>query len=311
MTAALMASCASSTANRMPEVRPIDEDQLALLPAGADGVIDIDMEQLRTWAPARRLFSMLPRDARQRLDEMGVDPWRDLDGLVMSLSGMGAQPAFTMLLRGDLEVAKISAGLTQVMYGESKLWENSERAVAKLSPRMLVMGSPVDVRRVVDLVRGQGQSLRDAQRELVTAFGRAPSAKSGRPAVIAALAPSPALRERLKTDELPGGDYEWLNFVFAVGDGFELMMIGKAASAQVAASLTAQARASLDQLRERPLVRVLNIARFLSDITLCPGAKKCLPFSPDEVRMVYRLPGSLLDQMLGRVEQVMAPRSSR
>jgi hypothetical protein len=296
-----VAACASSSSSRLPEVRPIDEDQLALLPAGADAVVDIDMEQLRTWAPAHRFFSLLPGDARKELADRGIDPWLDLDGMVMSLSNLGTgQPSVTLLLRGDLDAAKLAAGLDVSDYREMKLWEKADRAVAKLSPRMMALGSPVDVRRVVDLVRDQGESLRKADQSLLTAFARAPSARSGRPAVIAALAPSLALKDRLKTDQLPGGEYEWLTFVLAVGDGFDFEIIGKTKNPTQAASLAAEAKSSLDQLRARPLVSLLGITRYLTDIVIVDRG--------DEVRMVYRLAGRSVDHMLARLEQVMAPR---
>jgi hypothetical protein len=296
---ALLMGCATGPGVYASTVRPVDEDQLALLPAGADAVIDVDMEQLRTWAPARRFFSLLPKEGRDKLTQMGVDPWLDLDGIVMSLSALGSgQPQITMLLRGDLDADKVAGGLTPSLYGNMKVWENEERAVGKLSPRMLVLGSPVDVRRVIDLVRGQGLSLRAAQRDLVAAFSRAPSARSGRPAVIAAAAPSPLAREKLKDEQLPGAEYDWFTFVLAVGDGFDFEVIGKTPTENQARSLAAGARASLDQFRARPLVTLLGIGPYLSDIVIVDRG--------DEVRMVYRLAGRRVDHMLARLEQVMA-----
>jgi hypothetical protein len=295
----LLASCASGPSTRGPVVRPIDEDQLALLPAGADAVLDVDMEQLRTWAPARRFYALLPAGARDSLEAMGVNPWLDLDGIVLAMYGLGtAQTATAMLLRGDLDAEKMARGLGAIggAYRDMKLWESSERAVAKLSPRMLALGSPVDVRRVVDLVRGQGESLRSADRALVTAFARAPSAKSGRPAVVAAAVPSLAMRDRLNADQLPGAQYEWLSFVLAVGDGFDFLTIGKTRSPTEAQSLATAARASLDQLRGRTAVKLLGLGPYLSDIVLVDRG--------DEVRMVYRLAGRRVDHMLARLEQI-------
>jgi hypothetical protein len=296
----LLAGCASGPSTKVPEVRPIDEDQLALLPAGADIVIDVDMEQLRTWTPARRLFALLPADARAELGAMGIDPWLDLDGLVLALSGVGGgEPATTLLMRGDLDAAKIAHALggESSDYRRAQLTENGARAVARLSPRMVAFGAPAQVRKVIDLVNGLGESVRSADRALVTAFARAPSAKSGRPAVIAAAVPSDAMRERLRADSLPGGQFDWLSFVLAVGDGFDFEIIGKAKSLGEAASLATEAKASLEQLRARPVARFLGIAPYLEDIVVVARQ--------EEVRMVYRLPGQRLRQMLGRLEQIL------
>ena len=61
--------CVATTAARRARADrgPIDEDLLALLPSGADAVVDVDMEQLRSWPPARRFLELLPREARARL----------------------------------------------------------------------------------------------------------------------------------------------------------------------------------------------------------------------------------------------------
>src|SRR5438105_3640683 len=121
----LMVGCASGPGAQPSQVRPIDEDQLALLPAGADAVVDLDLEQLRTWAPARRFFALLPRDAHEQLGKLGIDPWSDIDGIVLALSGLGTdQPAATLLLRGDLDPEKLAAGLTAGEYGQMKYWES-------------------------------------------------------------------------------------------------------------------------------------------------------------------------------------------
>ncbi len=307
----MVAGCASGPSTRTPEVRPIDEDQLALLPAGADAVVDVDMEQLHTWPPARRFFSLLPADARGQLEKMGVDPWVDLDGIVLALSQLGSgHPQTTMLLRGDLDADKMAKalGATFVDYRQVQIGESGapgpgdvgQRAIARLSPRMVVLGSPVDVRHVVDLVRGQGESVRTADRPLVAAFARSPSAKSGRPAVVAAAVPSEVMKEALKADDLPGSEYEWLTFVLAVGDGFDFEIIGKAKSLNEASSLAAGAKASLEKLRARPAVRLLGILPYLEDIVVADRN--------EEVRIIYRLAERRVNHLLSQLEELAAHR---
>jgi hypothetical protein len=298
----LLIGCASGPSARGPEVRPIDEDLLALLPSGADAVVDVDMEQMRTWPAARRFFGLLPADTRAQLAQMGVNPWSDLDGMVLSLAGLGGgEPTPTLLLRGDLDSDKMAAalGATFVEYRRAQIGEAGTRALVRLSPRMVAYGTPADVRRVVDLVRGEGQSVRAGDRDLVQAFARAPSAKSGRPAVIAALVPSDAMRDRLRNDELPGADYLWLTFVLAVGDGFDFEIIGKTKSANEAGGMAAGAKASLQKLRARPAVRLLGLGPYLEDVVIVDR--------DDEVRLVYRLNDNRVDRMLGDLE-ALAPR---
>jgi hypothetical protein len=296
-----LAGCATSSSARGPEVRPIDEDLLALLPSGADAVIDVDMDQIRTWPSARRIFGLLPADTREQLSKMGVNPWMDLDGMVVALSGLGGgDPAPTLLLRGDLDSDKMAAalGATFIEYRRAQIGEAGGRALVRLSPRMVAYGTPADVRRVIDLVRGEGQSVRTGDKELVAAFARAPSAKSGRPAVVAAVVPSDAMRDRLRSDELPGADYLWLTFVLAVGDGFDFEIIGKTKSANEAGGLAAGAKASLQKFRMRPAVRLLGLQPYLEDVVVVDR--------DDEVRVVYRLPDARVDRMLGDLEALAA-----
>jgi len=303
LCALVLIGCASGPATRGPEVRPIDEDMLQLLPSGADAVVDVDMEQVRTWPAARRFFGLLPADTREQLTKMGVNPWLDLDGMVLSLSGLGSgEPTPTLLLRGDLDSDKMAAalGAQPTEYRRAQIGEAGTRALVRLSPRIVAYGTPADVRRVIDLVRGEGQSVRAADRELVQAFARAPSAKSGRPAVIAALVPTDAMRDRLRSDELPGADYQWLTFVLAVGDGFDFEIIGKTKSANEAGGLAAGAKASLSQLRARPAVRLLGLQPYLEDVVVVDR--------DDEVRLVYRLAESRVDRMLGDLEALAARR---
>jgi hypothetical protein len=301
MVALLLVGCAEGTPHvRTEEVRPVDEDQLALLPAGADAVLDVDLEQLRAWPAARRIYEVLPPDARAWLGQLGIDPWADLDGLVLALSQVGAaEPSSTLLVRGEIDVARAgrAIGGAAVDYRGITIYE-AERAVARLSPRMTVFASPVDARRVIDLVRDKGESLRRADLALVSAFARAPSAKDGRPALIAGVVPSEPLRERLRADKLPGADYEWMTFVLAVGDGFDFEVIGKARGIAEAQTLALSAKKSIDELRARPAMRLLGLQPFLESIVVVQRG--------EEVRLVYRLPERRVDLMLSRIEQMMA-----
>ena len=61
--------------------RPVGEDMLALLPAGADAVVDIDVAQLDGWPTARRLLGLLPAEGRARLERLGDDPLAQVSGV--------------------------------------------------------------------------------------------------------------------------------------------------------------------------------------------------------------------------------------
>lgn len=297
--------CGSGPRPIIDTVRPVDEDLLKLVPSGADLILDFDMEQLRRWAPAARLWALLPAESRARLDGHGIDPFADLDGAILSMSGLGGgEPSSLLLLRGTVDVEKFARGLGDAVesaeYRGARIREAGERAIARLTPSLVVHGSRADVRRVIDLLRGDGVSLRNSRgdRALLEAFARAPSAIDGRPALIGGLVPTEILRERIKTDRLPGSEYQWLTVVMAVGDGFDFEIIGKTKSEVEAAQLAASAKRSFEEWRARPMVALFGLRPYFDEVVVKEKG--------DEVRLVWRVPARRLDQALARIEQIWA-----
>jgi hypothetical protein len=298
--AVAVAGCGTAPPKLANEVRPIDEDQLALLPAGAEAVVDLDLAELRDWAPARRLWALLPDRERAQVAAMGIDPVTDLDGLVLSLGQVEGELSSTMLLRGEIDLEKMAHALgdapAAAEYHGAALREAGARAVARLSPRLVVLGTRTAVRQVIDLSHGEGESVRRADRQLVAAFARAPSAKTGRPALIAALAPSEEARAKLFSDGLPGRSCEWFTFVLAVGDGFDFEIIGHTHGEAEAQTLVASGRQALERFRARPSVRILGLQPFLQSIVVAARG--------EEARLVYRLPSRRVEQLFARLESM-------
>jgi hypothetical protein len=302
LCAVAVAGCAATTPPPA-EVRPVGEDPLALLPAGADLLVDVDVRQLRRWQPARRLLALLPEEARMRLSRLGADPLASVDGLLIAVAQAGsAQARATVIVEGDeldLEHARLALGAdaADVDYHGVNVSERGDDALAPIGKRRAVLGSRADVRRVIDLLRGEGESVR-ADHTLCDAFARAPTAKSGRPAVMAALVPSPELRKRLRDDAWPGSTLEWAALSFAVGPGFDVGALVAMPDERAAERLADDARVGLEELRGRMLMKALGIAPYLQNIVVKTRAS--------EVHFAYWLGAAPVDELLGRLESFQA-----
>ncbi len=288
--------------------RPLDEDPVALLPSGADLVADLDVEQLRQWPPSRRFLQLLPEAARARLERVGFT-LDDVDEVVVSVSQLGAKEASsTLVLKGELDLDKLRNGLgppsevTDNTYREAHLAEGPEGSMARVLPKLVVLASPAEVRRVIDLVRGEGESVRASasDRHLMAAFDRAPTAKSGRPAIRLAAVPSEPMREELKKLDLPGVDLDWLALSVAVGDGFDVGGVGGLKGPAEAESMANTARARVSEFSGRMAVRLLGLKQYIEPIVF--------KARDSEVHFAYRLSAPTVTQMLDRLESVSAAR---
>ena len=307
---ALVAGCGTASQAVVTPARPVGEDLIALLPSGADLLVDVDLEQFRGWAPARRFVDLLPEDARARFQRLGFDPLADADALVTAVAGLGTpEPQTTTLVRGDVDVKAARASLgepvSEADYHGTTIVEGPAGALARITPRVVAFGAPIDVRRVVDVAHSDSVSLRasPADRALLDAYARAPTARLGRPAVIAAALPTPILRERLRAEHLPGAELEWLAMSLAVGDGFDVVMVFGARGVPEAKALAGSMRESLQKFMGTTAVRLLGLRQFLEPIVIKPRES--------EVRLAARMSEGIVSQMLERLESVHAMQKPR
>jgi hypothetical protein len=301
LAAALAAGCAGSSTGAPTMTRPIDEDLLALLPSGADLLVDVDVEQLRDWPPSQTLMAALPPDARARLERLGIASLGDVDAVVTAASGAGTPAArTTTIVRGDIDLERAARGLgegaTALEYRGAPLYERGDDAVARLSKRLTAFGGRAEVRRAIDLARGEGESVRTSRgdRALITALGRAPTAKVGRPAIMTALVLDDRLRERLP---FLSPELEWLAASFAVGDGFDLIAILGTRGEAEARTLYASTKSAIESLRQRTTVRLLGLRTYLEKIDLVGR--------DNEVHLGYRLPELKVEQAVRKIESLL------
>jgi hypothetical protein len=310
---AIAAGCGAGQGGaRGSYTRPLGEDPLALMPSGAELVLDVDIEQLRRWPATDRLLKALPEDAQARLRRLGFDPLAELEALYVTVAQVGTPEASaTFLLKGELDLAKVrgAAGpagqITSVLYRDVALHEGPDGAVARLTPHLVIIGSRVDVRRAIDLVQQQGDSIRSADKSLMAAFARAPTAKVGRPALMLGVIPSEPLKERLRKENLPGAELLWVSMSLAVGDGFDIGGVAGLKGPVEASTLVASAKTTVQQFAAKTAVRLLGLRPFIDPLTL--KAREAT------VYLGYRVTAPLVEQMLGKLESLHAmakPRKS-
>jgi hypothetical protein len=295
----LSAACAG-TARPSATPRPLGEDLVALVPSGAGVVLEVDVEQLRVWPEGRRLFQLVPAAGRAQLLALGFDPLSDVDAVTLAVAEAGTErSATTVIVRGDLALDRVAQGLGATRDGEyhgASLYEGDTRGVAQLGPRLYAFGSAVDLRRAIDLSRGEGESLRTSRADapLREALDRAPTAKVGRPAIRGAALITEPLAAALRKGELPADEWRWLAGSVAIGDGFDVGAVVDLPGPAESADLVKAGKRALAELAARPLVRLLGLRALFDPVVLVARQ--------GEVHLAYRVGGERLAGVLSRLE---------
>jgi hypothetical protein len=279
--------------------RPIGEDLMALVPSGAELVIDVDMLQLRTWDEIDRVLGLMPPAGRARLARLGPHWMNDLDALVLAAWRTENRTQTILLLRGELEDGKLSALLDgEPQRGELEgrvMWQSGDEVALRIGKRLVAVASPVEVRRVAEILRGEAEGVRDARadRPLRSALGKAPSGRTGRPAVIGAAIAGALLTERFEAAGLAGRGPASAAFALALGDGLDAVLVLSLASSAEAVALHNELDRTLRDLRARPVVRMLGLQDAFELVSVVRD---------QDLRIAYRLSGSRLARFLDRLD---------
>ncbi|HEX8953828.1 MAG TPA: hypothetical protein VF945_18345, partial [Polyangia bacterium] len=285
--------------------RPIGEDLLALLPAGADAVVDVDVTQLDSWPTARRLLALMPAEGRARLQKLGDDPHAEINALVVAVYKVATPEAESVtVVRGSMGWDKLEATLAggaAADYHGAALVDGESEALARITPTVFAFGTRAGVRRVCDVARKDDDGFRTAglDQRLRDALGRAPTAKLGRPAIMAALVPTQPMRERLRAEKWDAAaDLDWLGLSFAVGDGFDVGVVAGAHGPIEAATLQKTMKQRAGELKTQATVRLLGLVPFVEPFVVVA--------KDSEVHVAYRLTESRVNQLVTRLEEMQS-----
>ena len=288
-----------------------DEDLLALLPQGQEAVVDIDVAALRSWPPSRSLLDLLPGSARAKLGELVADPLADIDSVGLGFQGLGTSGVeATLLVRGRLHSSKLWQSMQarsasrEVTYHGMAIVEDSTQAVARLTEQTLVVGSRLQVRQIIDIFRGVDHGVRK-QSLLMTALAMAPSGKSGRPPILAAVLLSADLHHRLHDAGMLRvlDEAQAVALAMAVGDGFDIGVVASYPMLAIAGDAVAQIKAQAAELAGRPLAKLLSLDRFVMPLVAVAVPKSSKRPTP-ELHLAYRLPGDDLTDLLRRLSEL-------
>ena len=320
---AVAAGCASPPTLRATLDRQSrgDRDLLALLPPDLDAALDLDVAGLQKLESADAVLELL-KPGPTRSGEPGAlpllqtlvdEPLRELEALCAGVSGIDLdQPEIVVVARGPLQVARVREGVRrsgevrEVEYHGVPVIEAPERAAALLTSRTAAVGSRLAVRRIIDIFRSVDDGARE-QAALQAALGRAPRARTGRPALLFASLLPAAMRKRAARTGLsePLAGATFLSGALAVGDGVDVGIVlgyGRLDEAQRAAGWLRDQAAALAQ---RPALRFLGAAHLfepLQVIAAAAGGPRKVP----EVHLAYRLPGDELQALLKRIDALRA-----
>ncbi|HEX4457759.1 MAG TPA: hypothetical protein VIA18_07300 [Polyangia bacterium] len=306
---ALVAGCAhEQPIVNLPD-RAIGEDLVDLVPSGPDLLVDVDVTQLDSWPTARRLLDLLPAAGKQRLQRLGDDPLARIDAVVVGVYRAGAADAeAATIVRGKLDWDALRGGAPEIDYHGATVVDRDagEDSMARVTPRVLAFGSRAMVRRVLDVASRQDDSVRNGavDKPLRDAFDRAPTAKLGRPALMLGLVATAPLREKLRAEKWgSAAELDWLALSFAVGDGFDVGIIGGAPGPAEANTLAELMQKRANELKSQVTMRLLGLVPYVDPFVVV--AKQA------EVHVAYRLVERRVDQLVTRLAQMQAltPRS--
>jgi len=151
----------------VPAVGAVDEpaDPLALLPEGLKGLGYIDLKQLTRTSLFREILKDAPR---QMLEEMKLDPERDLSALAIGFADFaGEQPEGAIVITGTFDQGlgrRLQDVGEKVSYGGYDLYRKADdnSLIGLLDGRTIVLGSDATVRRVVDIHTGKAPAGKNA-----------------------------------------------------------------------------------------------------------------------------------------------------
>ena len=163
--AAALLVCACATQGAAPKTPRIDDELVAMVPAGGDALGEVDLVRLRAWAPGEKVLRLLPSEIRDELtSEVGFDVFSDVDRVVIWWRRRGGPQDHVMFARGRFDSNRLRAtaighGGKPVEYRGVTTFEMPGVASALLRPDLFLLGTRTAVRTTIDAARGAGQTL--------------------------------------------------------------------------------------------------------------------------------------------------------
>lgn len=260
---------------------PDDSDLAALVPAGIDTVIEVDMAALRRspWTSAA-----LPQpDARlrqQKAEALGYDVTDDVEQMIYAVTEAGSGAPTLVIARGHFKTANVEAGFrARWPNATSDAWRgvvvlsSGENALTSLSTRTFVSGPPDKVRAVIDRAFGVGVDSSNAGNHGTAGPGRGAlrrallgSPGQTAPALLLTVALGSAIRARIgETFPLPR-ELTQLGARLDVGETLEIEALGILDSREAAETLARRLGQILGGWQTRSALALLGLGDLLRGV---------------------------------------------
>jgi hypothetical protein len=270
---------ATASAATRARTGPDDSDLWNLAPAGATSIADVDMAALaRSPWSSSLIKGGFAEDREDRQKTFGYDVFADVDRLLVVATDPTDDGPALAVARGRFDAGRVGAsflaatsGAVAARWRESPLWEGGGRAVALVTPRTLVQGSPEAVRGAIDAAWGaapdaRGGPLGELRREL-------DAERPGAAVMLALVVTGEARTRAAGFIVLPDG-LRRLGARLDLGPDLDLEVRALLESGAQAADTAQQWGADLQELRRQRLLRALGLAPLVEGATLKVGGSR-------------------------------------
>ncbi|MEA2701083.1 MAG: hypothetical protein QOI66_5354 [Myxococcales bacterium] len=247
---------------------PDDRDLVGVVPAGPETVLEIDLGQLRDSPWSRGLLQARSEDERQaRRLALGYDELVDVDRMVFAVTEDAGGPLVLTISQGRFTADAVGRGFAGAHPGAtadpwrgSPLWRAGQEATALVTPRTLVSGRLDSVRGAIDCAFGLAP---DARGGGLGPVRRAMEPERGGPALVAAVAVTEAMRQRVGGEfQLPDGLHH-AGARLDLGAALDVSLLALHDRPEQAAAAARLAQQFLVDLRGRTLLRVFGLGPLL------------------------------------------------
>lgn len=264
--------------------RPDDSNPGALVPAGVQTVIDLDMAQIRgsTWvAPALDARDQRVRAAKA--ETLGYDDVTDVDRLIYAVTAAGADAPTLMIAQGRFDSARVQDAFRTRWPGAAvdgwrkiPLLATGENAIALLTARTFVSGTPAMVRAVIDRAFGVGADISADPALGPTRRALSPQGRPPNPAILAAVAIDDTIRARVGDAAPMPRELREVGIRLDLGQDVEAQALGFLDDPESARSLARRLNAMLRNPMTQLTVRAMGLGMLLNQTRISADGARVL-----------------------------------
>jgi hypothetical protein len=248
---------------------PDDSELLGVIAAGPETVLEVDMAQIRSSPWSRSLVSAMAADERAaKIAAQGFDEVADVDRVIFAVTEGEGGPTTLMVARGRFDEARVGRAFGEAgrsSWRGSPLWKRGDRAIALLTGRTLISGTPAAVRAAIDCAWGVVPDVRGAA---LVQLRRALETERGQPGVTATVTVGEAMRARIGAElPVPPG-LKQVGVRLDLGGPMDLELVELLGNEREAAAAAHNLEITVRELRSRRALRVFGLAPIFDSATV-------------------------------------------